>query len=348
MNRSAPPSRDPGRHARDDPERPAPDERERLARAPQTTRDRAFPPAPLPGHTSDDAIRIIPRPPDLAGLYGPSSVSWHLNREATLLLGAGPRALLMQIAHPLIAEGVDQHSDFRVDPWRRLRGTLRSYLAIVYGTTTTARAEIRRLNVLHRGVGGPVRDPLARVLSGAAAYHARDPGLGLWVHATLIDATLVAHDAWIGSISRADRARFYAETRPIGRAVGIPAAILPADLDAFEAYLAAQLGPTGPIRVTPTARELARTILRPPLGPLHPGLASIPASLYAWTLWPAVALLPPQIRDAYGLTWTARERAVAAWLALGFRTWRPLLPRPWRTMPQALAADARMTAAVPR
>jgi uncharacterized protein (DUF2236 family) len=271
-------------------------------------------------------------------------MAWRINREATLLLGAGPRALLMQIAHPLIAEGVDQHSDFRADPWRRLRGTLRSYLAIVYGTSTTARAEIRRLNVLHRGIGGPVRDPLAREVSGAAEYHARDPGLGLWVHATLIDATLVAHDAWIGPLSRDERARFYAETRPIARALGIPEAILPADLEAFDAYLAAQLGPTGPIRVTPTARELARTILAPPLGPLHPGLASIPASLYAWTLWPAVALLPPQIREAYGLPWTARERAVATWLSLGFRGWRPLLPGPWRTMPQALAADRRLTA----
>ena len=126
---------------------------------------------------------------------------------------------------------------------------------------------------------------------------------------------------------------------------GSPRRSLPADLDAFEAYLAAQLGPAGPIRVTPTARELARTILAPPLGPLHPALAGVPPAFYAWTLWPAVALLPPQIRDAYGLSWTARERVVSAWLALGFRTWQPVLPRSWRTMPQALAADARMAAA---
>jgi uncharacterized protein (DUF2236 family) len=283
---------------------------------------------------------------DLAGLYGPSSVAWRVNREATLLLGAGPRALLMQIAHPLIAEGVDQHSDFRADPWRRLRGTLRSYLAIVYGTSTTARGEIRRLNGLHRRIGGPVRDAHARAVSGAHTYRARDPELGLWVHATLIDATLVAHDAWIAPLSRDERARFYLETRPIGRALGIPEAALPADLDAFEAYLAAQLAPNGPIQVTPTARELARAILAPPLGPLHPALAAIPATLYAWTLWPAVALLPPHIRGAYGLRWTTRERAVAGWLATGFRSWRPLLPGSWRTMPQALAADARIAAAV--
>jgi uncharacterized protein (DUF2236 family) len=282
---------------------------------------------------------------DVAGLYGPSSVAWRLNREATLLLGAGPRALLMQIAHPLVAEGVDQHSDFRADPWRRLRGTLRSYLTIVYGTTTTARAEIRRLNELHRSVGGPVRDAVARTVSGADGYSARDPVLSLWVHATLVDATIVAHDAWIRSLGRDERARFYAETRPIGRAFGIPDEILPADLDGFEEYIAAQLGPDGPIQVTPTARELARTILAPPLGPLHAALAPLPAPLYAWTLWPAVGLLPPHIREAYGLPWGSRERLVAAWLTTGFRAWRPVLPDRWRTMPQAVAADARLAQA---
>src|SRR4249919_1618289 len=71
---------------------------------------------------------------EAAGLYGPDSEAWRLNREALLLLGAGPRALLLQIAHPLVAEGVDQHSGFREDPWSRLAATTRSYLTIVYGS----------------------------------------------------------------------------------------------------------------------------------------------------------------------------------------------------------------------
>src|SRR5437763_17101094 len=103
-----------------------------------------------------------------AGLYGPGSEAWRLNREALLLLGAGPRALLLQIAHPLVAEGVDQHSDFRSDPWRRLAGTLRLYLRIVYGTTTQAKGEIRRLNGLHRSIAGPVRDPDVAARFGGA------------------------------------------------------------------------------------------------------------------------------------------------------------------------------------
>ena len=278
---------------------------------------------------------------DLAGLYGPASEAWRLNREATLLLGAGPRALLLQIAHPLIAEGVDQHSDFRTDPWRRLRATLRSYLAIVYGTTTEARAEIRRLHGLHRRIHGPAREA-ARLAGDAARYDARDPDLALWVHATLIDATLVTHQAWIRPLGPDQRARFYAETRPIGRALGIPEERLPRNIAAFDAYLAEQLGPDGPLRVTPTARSLAEVILAPPLGPLHPLLGRVPVSSYAWLLWPAVGLLPATIRNAYGLRWGRRERLVAGWLVAGLRAWRPLLPADWRTMPQALDADARL------
>src|SRR6185295_13856747 len=187
--------------------------------------------------------------------------AWALNREAMLLLGAGPRALLLQLAHPQVAAGVADHSDFRTDPWARLDGTLRSYLRIVYGTATAARAEIRRLNTLHRTITGPT-------------YQARDPELSLWVHATLVDSTIVSADAWLEPISQGRRERYYAETLPIGRAFGIPADLLPADLATFEAYLERMLAPDGAVRVGPLARELAEVVLHPPLGPVVPALAA--------------------------------------------------------------------------
>jgi uncharacterized protein (DUF2236 family) len=264
------------------------------------------------------------------GLYGPASEAWRLNRESMLLLGAGPRALLLQIAHPAVAAGVSDHSDFRTDPWRRLAGTLRSYLTIVYGSTGAARAEIRRLNALHRGITG-------------AGYAARDPELSLWVHATLIDSTIAVADAWLGPVSAARRAAFYAETRPIGRAFGVPDALLPADLEAFDRYVEEMLAPSGPVRVSAIARELAAIVLRPPLAPLMPSLGAIPAGAYAWTLWPSVGLLPASVRADYGLPWGPRERLVSAWLVAGWRAWRPFLPVSFRQMPKALAADRRMS-----
>ena len=279
------------------------------------------------------------------GLYGPDSQAWRLDREAMLLLGAGPRALLLQIAHPAVAAGVADHSDFRSDPWRRLAATLRSYLTIVYGSTAAARAEIRRLNELHRRITGP-------------GYSGRDPGLSLWVHATLVDSTIAVFDAWLEPLSSGNRAAFYTETRPIGRALGIPASLLPEDVDAFDRYVADMLGPMGPVRVSPVARELAAVVLRPPLAPLAgllpfppraaaAVLARTPAAAYAWTLWPAVGLLPTSVRDDYGLRWGMRQRIVSAWLVAGWRASRPFLPASFRQMPKALAADRRMRRPAP-
>jgi uncharacterized protein (DUF2236 family) len=290
-----------------------------------------------------------PLTPD-PGLHGPGSDAWRLNREAALLLGAGPRALLLQIAHPLVAAGVDEHSDFRADPWARLAGTLRSYLRIVYGTTPAARAEIRRLNRLHRGVTGP-------------GYDARDPALSLWVHATLIDSTRATVDAWMEPLPRDRRARFYAETLPVGRLFGIPDAVLPPDIDAFDAYMAAMTGPAGPVHPTPAARELASVILHPPLAPavdrgavgerlgglaapLGGFLGRLPPNAATWLLLPAIGLLPEGVRADYGLTWGRRERLLAAWLVAAWRGWRPVLPPGLRWFPQALAAEARMAGRV--
>ena len=298
-----------------------------------------------------------------AGLYGPGSEAWRLNREAALLLGAGPRALLLQIAHPLVAEGVDQHSDFRADPWARLDGTLRSYLRIVYGTGTAARAEIRRLNGLHRAIGGPVRDEATAALFGAA-YEARDPALSLWVHATLVDATLATGDAWLGPTPPDVRRRFYAETLPVARLFGVPEGLLPADVDAFDDYVRSMLEPDGPVHPTRTARELAQVILHPPLaplaesgpiaarlGPLGPPLAAVlravPTPAYDWLLVPSIGLLPPTTRDEYGLAWGPRERAIDAWLTTTWGFWRGRIPPAWRWFPQALAADRRVGPVAP-
>jgi uncharacterized protein (DUF2236 family) len=105
------------------------------------------------------------------------------------------------------------------------------------------------------------------------------------------------------------------------------------------------LGPGGPVRVSAVARELADAVLHPPLGPVIPPLAGIPPTLYAWTLWPAIGLLPHGVRSEYGLRWGPFEQAIAGWLVLGWRAWRPILPTSFRQMPQALAADRRIESA---
>lgn len=326
---------------------------------------RATPERPL-GAAPDDRPAGLdgPRSPaeELAGLYGPDSEAWRLNREAALLLGAGPLAVLLQIAHPLVAEGVAAHSSFREDPWARLDGTLRSYLRIVYGSGPAARGEIRRLNALHRTVRGPVSDPAAASRFGPA-YEARDPELSLWVHATLVWATLVTVDRWTGGVSRERRVRFYDETLVVGRAFGVPASQLPADLEAFEGYIAAMLSRDGPVHPSGVSRDLAQAILHPPLAPVvargsiarrlgraSPPLAAalrrVPSSTLTPLLVPAVGLLPATLREELGLPWGRMERALDAWLTTTWRLGRPIFPPSARWFPQALVADARVACLV--
>ena len=57
------------------------------------------------------------------GHFGEDAAIRRIACESVLMLG-GPRALLMQAAHPLVAAGIVDHSRFRQDPWRRLARTM--------------------------------------------------------------------------------------------------------------------------------------------------------------------------------------------------------------------------------
>ena len=266
------------------------------------------------------------------GFYGPDSVMWRINREA-VLLGAGPTALLLQIAHPLVAEGVAQHSRYESDPFGRLHGTLRTTLELIFGDRRMAERAVRRLNAIHSTVRGAVGDDHARRL--ADAYRALDPSLLLWVQATLFATSLAAYERWVGQISGDDRERYWQETRAVGQRLGIPLSRSPGDYRAFLGYWHRMLDPTGPIHVTHTARRISRGIIHPPL-PL------VPAPLVDLLALPGLALLEPRLRAAYGIPWSPAKDRLARLGHIVVRTYVRALPRSWRAMPHARAAERRV------
>ena len=279
----------------------------------------------------------LPNADPVVGFYGPGTAMWRVNREA-VLLGAGPAALLLQIAHPHVAEGVAHHSDFEADPWRRLRRTLRTTLAMVFGDGPTAEQAVRRLNGVHATIRGEATDPDARALAGTT-YRAMDPELLLWVQVTLVWTSVQAYGRWVEPLDGADREELWAEAREVGRRLGIPLDVSPPDWPALEAYWDRMVAPDGPIAITPTARRLAASIIRPPIVGL-PGLA---IDLLAT---PGLALLPERIRAAYGVPWGPIRASMASLADLALRLWVGRMPLAWRSMPQARAADWRVRGAV--
>ena len=132
----------------------------------------------------------MPLPDPTLGFYGPDSMMWRINREA-VLLGAGPTALLLQIAHPLVAQGVAEHSSFEADPFKRLHGTITTTMDLVFGDGVAAERAVRRLNGIHATVRGE-------------NYRALDPELLLWVQVTLIITSVRAYHRWVRPLSKPD------------------------------------------------------------------------------------------------------------------------------------------------
>jgi uncharacterized protein (DUF2236 family) len=157
-----------------------------------------------------------------AGLFGPNSLTWRIDRELAVLAGSGARALMLQVAHPKVAAAVAEHSRYRSDPLGRLLDTLTS----IYGFTFAPMPEVERIlshiHHLHTRVRGWTQE--------GAPYSALDPHLLLWVYATLIDSSLLAYDTFVSPLAPAEREAYYAELRAAGPLWGIPPEVFPNSL----------------------------------------------------------------------------------------------------------------------
>lgn len=266
-------------------------------------------------------VSVADRPP--GGLFGPRSVTWRVNREGVLLAGGG-RALLLQVAHPLVAAGVAQHSSFRERPWDRLYGTLDLTTRIVFGDAEESERAARRLRAVHSHVNGVAPD--------GRPYDALDPDLLVWVWATLVESAMLVYRRYVAPLPAADAATYYVEQQRFAHACGVPDGTCPPDLPAFVDYFERTIA--SDLEVGDDAREIAGSVLRPPLpAPLRPLAA--PLNLLT------VGLLPPAVRDLYRLRWDSGREALLDAAGLAVRAAVPLLPHAARDFPHARRAWAR-------
>jgi uncharacterized protein (DUF2236 family) len=240
------------------------------------------------------------------GYFAPESVIRRVgNSPLVPMLGGGP-AVLLQVAHPLVAAGVVYHSDYHEDLWRRLLRTLQALYLITYGSKEEAERAGAAVQAVHARVRGTTRARLGPFPAGTR-YDASDPELMLWVHATLVECSLAAYRRFVGRLTADEEEGYYEEMAIVAGVFGLARAAIPATVADFREYLHAEL--TGPeISVTNPAREVAAVILEAPVpAPLRP---VVPLHRLA-----TAALLPPGLRQEYGLPWSrahAKSLALAA------------------------------------
>jgi uncharacterized protein (DUF2236 family) len=285
----------------------------------------------MTGHAAD------PVPPP------PGGVLWTLAGDIRGLLML-PAALTLQVAHPAVGAGVDEHSVFRTDPWGRGERSLRSLQLWVYGGDAAAE-EGRRLRELHKTIQGT--DAHGR------RYHALDPAYYSWVHATGFPVYQHALRYLARPLTEAQERKLYAEWLQVGRVLGIHDPDMPQTIEEFWPYYRKVLADE--LEATVVVRELIAT--DPAMPP--PDRGPLVLRVLLRTVWPVllpafarfrrfmtIGLMPPDAREAIGLEWTDEQERRLRRFARVVRAVVPVLPERLRYLP--LAREARRAARISR
>ncbi|MHB8243083.1 MAG: oxygenase MpaB family protein [Solirubrobacteraceae bacterium] len=261
------------------------------------------------------------------------SMMRRIHRERAVAL-SGPRALLMQAAHPLAVFGLLAHTSALDEPYKRLARTAETMNTIAFGSREDAERVTRRVRAMHRRVSGRLAERIGPYPAGTP-YRADDPELLLWILFTLVDSALVVYRKYVGPLSRAEEAAFWEDYKIVGRLFGLRKADMPRTLDELDEYRVRML--TGDeLVVTDWARRRAREIVMSPPVPL------LARPLLETANFVTVALLPDSIREQYGFsplpTPLMRRALVAGGAEYLKRAVLPLLPDRVRLVPGARAA----------
>jgi uncharacterized protein (DUF2236 family) len=224
-----------------------------------------------------------------AGLFGPLSITWRINRESALFLGAG-RAALLQLAHPWVAAALAEHSTVLDRPIARFHNTFRIVFTMVFGTLAQATNSARHLYALHARIRGQLPQAVAAYARGSH-YRANEVAALRWVYATLVESAVIAYEAVLPPLTAAEREQYYAESRTLSGLFGIPPHALPQSWDNFVAYNQA-MHASDALGVSAGARAIAHSLMTGAGSWLHPP---------HWYRALTAAWMPPRFREEFAL-----------------------------------------------
>lgn len=264
------------------------------------------------------------------GIFGPDSLTWRIDRDAAIFLGAG-RALLLQLAHPWVATAIVEHSGVLGDPIGRFHRTFAVVLTMIFGTVDDALAAARQLHRRHSQITGTLRSEAGTFPAGSA-YAANDVAALCWVYTTLTETALIARDLVLPPLSAKERQSYYTEKKRFAALFGIPEERLPPDWASFAAYNEAMCQ-SDILTVGAEAKAIARAVMA--------GAGSwLPVPF--WYRAVTAQMLPARLRDAFGLPYGDAEQRAAGRALARLRRLYPLLPQRLRYVGPYQEAQARL------
>jgi uncharacterized protein (DUF2236 family) len=275
--------------------------------------------------------RQVPDP--RAGILGPRSIAWQIGGDLAVFVG-GARAALLQLAHPMVAYAIAHHSRTRADVAGRFQRTFRTVFAMVFGDLDQAFGAARQVHAIHAAIHGTIPEAVGGWAVGTR-YCANDAEALRWVHATLVDTTLVVREQLDGALPDPVKDGYVIEMNRLAALLGIPEGMRPRSHAAHAAYMRQMLG-SDRIAVAPCARDMARFLIGRG-GDHQPSLGRIAEAVTA-------LLLPPPLAAAFALRATPRRAQIG--LAAFGRIHRCVPPRA-RRIPALREAERRLTGQPP-
>jgi uncharacterized protein (DUF2236 family) len=238
----------------------------------------------------------------------------------------------MQLAHPLIATAVAEHTRRDRSLVERAGATIGLNLAVIFGDQDQAERAASHVRDLHTRIHGQLHAAVGTFPAGSS-YRADDPELLRWGHATIAWTAVEAYERFVGSLWSADRDRYVAEMRPFGQAFGADEASLPSGWDELRAYVSDVLHTA--LVVGEDGRREGREILWPrgtfgerASGPVQRVLAA--------------GLLPDAVRHGFALPWSTGRRAAFSSVVAMTRAAVRTMPRSQRWWPHYRTAHDRV------
>jgi len=258
-------------------------------------------------------------------LYDPGDPVWQVNREMLLLFN-GARAVLLEIAHPLVAQGVASYSGFKTKPMARLKRTLRTMIQFSFGDTALVDYAAKHMVRSHARVKGELTETVGDFNAGTR-YHADDPHLRLWVWATLVDGIFMTHDRFVRPLTIQQKRQYYIDSQKMLPYMGVPDHVVPPTLEDFNAYVTDVV--CNQLAVGSTALEIKTALFSDaPVG-----------RFFSMASQPGIGMLPPHIRDAFGFEWNTDKDRRLDKFAAAVRAYRRVAPAPLVIWPQALKVE---------
>jgi uncharacterized protein (DUF2236 family) len=251
------------------------------------------------------------------GIFGPNSLIWKINRERINLMGGG-RALLLQLAHPWVSAGVEQHSKVKTDLIGRYRRTFHNIRGMVFGDLKTALKCAKAVYEVHKKVKGRSGEN--------TEYFANNEKVLMWVHSTLWDTSVKMYELFIRKLSDEELEHYYQDTKFFAYLFGISDETLPENWKAFTRYTKCMCnGDTNELKINNNTMALAEHIFNPSI------LLKLPGKFYkSFT----THILPESVRKLYKLEYGLKQKFIYESI---YQTLKPayrLLPKRLRYVPE--------------